>query len=72
VSNSAPASPITQIKRGMQMGEVSDLVGLGRQFSQSTSEEGLKTQIFEYLPNDYRVEVTYVDGVVVRYSINSR
>jgi hypothetical protein len=72
VSNSAPASPITQIKRGMQMGEVSDLLGLGRQLSQSTSEEGLKAQIFEYLPNDYRVEVTYVDGVVVRYSINSR
>ena len=67
-----PSSPITQLKRGMQMGEVSELLGLGRQLSQSTSEEGLKTQIFEYLPNDYRVEVTYVDGVVVRYSISSR
>lgn len=73
----APASgggsaAITQLKRGMQIGEVSELLGLGRQLSQSTSEEGLKTQIFEYLPNDYRVEVTYVDGVVVRYSISSR
>ncbi len=68
----APSSPITQLKRGMQIGEISELLGLGRQLSQSTSEEGLKTQIFEYLPNDYRVEVTYVDGVVVRYSINSR
>ncbi len=68
----APASPIAQLKRGMQIGEVSQLLGLGRQLSQSTSEEGLKTQIFEYLPNDYRVEVTYVDGVVVRYSISSR
>jgi hypothetical protein len=68
----APSSPITQMKRGMQIGEVSQLLGLGRQLSQSTSEEGLKTQIFEYLPEDYRVEVTYVDGVVVRYSISSR
>ena len=68
----ASSSPITQLKRGMQIGEISELLGLGRQLSQSTSEEGLKTQIFEYLPNDYRVEVTYVDGVVVRYSINSR
>jgi hypothetical protein len=68
----APASPITQLKRGMQIGDVSQLLGLGRQTSQSTSEEGLKTQIFEYLPDDYRVEVTYVDGVVVRYSISSR
>jgi hypothetical protein len=68
----AGAAPITQIKRGMAIGEVSGLMGLGRQLSQSTSEEGLKTQIFEYLPNDYRVEVTYVDGIVVRYSIESR
>lgn len=67
-----PATPMTQLKRGMQIGEVSQLLGLGRQLSQSTSEEGLKTQIFEYLPNDYRVQVTYVDGVVVRYSIESR
>ncbi|MGC2110075.1 MAG: hypothetical protein WA655_11200 [Candidatus Korobacteraceae bacterium] len=71
-ANGAPSSPITQIKRGMQIGEVSEMMGLGRMTSQSTSEEGLKTQIFEYLPNDYRVEVTYVDGVVVRYSISSR
>lgn len=65
-------SPMTQLERGMLIGEVSDLLGLGRQLSQSVSEEGLKTQIFEYLPDDYRVEVTYVDGVVVRYSIASR
>lgn len=68
----ASGAPITQLKRGMQIGEVSQLLGLGRQLSQSTSEEGLKTQIFEYLPADYGVEVTYVDGVVVRYSITSR
>jgi hypothetical protein len=71
-ANVAPASPITQLKRGMQMGEINQLMGQGRMLSESTSEEGLKTQIFEYLPNDYRVEVTYVDGVVVRYSITSR
>ena len=68
----ASGAPVTQLKRGMQIGEVSEMLGLGRMTSQSTSEEGLKTQIFEYLPNDYRVEVTYVDGVVVRYSISSR
>ena len=76
-AGNAPASggsksPMTQLKRGMLIGEVSDLLGLGRQLSQSVSEEGLKTRIFEYLPDDYRVEVTYVDGVVVRYSIESR
>ncbi len=71
-ANGPPSSAITQLKRGMQIGDISQLLGLGRQMSQSTSEEGLKTQIFEYLPEDYRVEVTYVDGVVVRYSISSR
>ena len=69
---SAPNTPMTQLKRGMPIGDVSQLLGLGRQVSQSTSDEGLKTQIFEYLPNDYRVQVTYVDGIVVRYSIESR
>ena len=68
----APSSPITQLKRGMQIGEVSELLGLGRQLSQVASEEGLKTQISEYLPNDYRIEVTCVDGILVRYSISSR
>ncbi len=68
----AGSTPMTQLKRGMQISEVSNLMGLGRMMSQSTSEEGLKTQIFEYLPNDYRVAVTYVDGIVVRYSIESR
>lgn len=71
-ANGTPSSPITRLKRGMQIGDVSQLLGLGRQTSQSTSEEGLKTQIFEYLPEDYRVEVTYVAGVVVKYSITSR
>ncbi len=71
-ANGATSTPMTQLKRGMQIGEVSELMGLGRRLSESTSEEGLKTQIFEYLPNDYRVEVTYVDGIVVRYSIESR
>ena len=71
-ANGGSKSPMTQLKRGMLIGEVSDLLGLGRQLSQSVSEEGLKTRIFEYLPDDYRVEVTYVDGVVVRYSIESR
>lgn len=68
----AASSPMTQLKRGMAIGEVSQMLGLGRQLSQTTSEEGLKTQIFEYLPDDYRVQVTYVDGIVVRYSIESR
>ena len=61
-----------QLKRGMQLTDVTTLLGQGRQLSESVSTEGLKTQIFEYLPGDRRVEVTYVDGLVIRFSITSR
>jgi hypothetical protein len=61
-----------QLKRGMQLSEVTALLGQGRQLSESVSNEGLKTQVFEYLPGDRRVEITYVDGLVIRFSISSR
>jgi hypothetical protein len=71
-SNADAGSPTGQLKRGMQMTDVTNLLGQGRQLSESVSPEGLKTQIFEYLPGDRRVEVTYVDALVVRFSISSR
>lgn len=71
-SSDSSSSPTAQLKRGMKIEDVSSLLGLGRQMSESVSSDGLKTQVFEYLPGDRRVEVTYVDGVVVRYAITSR
>ena len=71
-SSSVTGSPTEQLKRGMLMSDVNALLGQGRQLSESVSPEGLKTQIFEYLPDDRRVEITYVDGLVVRFSITSR
>jgi hypothetical protein len=71
-ANGDAGSPTGQLKRGMLMTDVTNLLGQGRQLSESVSPEGLKTQIFEYLPGDRRVEVTYVDGLVVRFSISSR
>jgi hypothetical protein len=66
------AIPATaQLKRGMKMGEVSNLFGPGKQISESVSGDGLKTQVFEYVSGDRRVDVTYVEGLVVRYSISS-
>ena len=59
------------LKRGMKMGEVSNLFGPGKQISQSVSTDGLKTQVFEYSSGDRLVDVTYVEGLVVRYSISS-
>jgi hypothetical protein len=69
VDNGVPAT--AQLKRGMKMGEVSNLFGPGKQMSQSVSADGLKTQVFEYTSGDRLVDVTYVEGLVVRYSISS-
>jgi hypothetical protein len=65
-------SPTEQLKRGMQMSEVNHLLGEGKQLSESTAPEGVKTQVVEYLSGDRRVEVTYAEGLVVRFSISSR
>jgi hypothetical protein len=66
------SSPTAQLKRGMKMEEATSLLGPGKQLSESVGDSGLKTQVFEYLTGDRRVDVTYVDGLVVRYSITSR
>jgi hypothetical protein len=71
-SEASESSPTGQLKRGMLMTDVIGLLGQGRQLSESVSTDGLKTQVYEYLLGDRRVEVTYVDGLVVRFSISSR
>ena len=60
-----------QLKRGMKMAEVTSLFGRGEQISQSVSPEGLKTQTIHYTTGDRQVEVIYVEGLVVKYSISS-
>jgi hypothetical protein len=65
-------SPTAQLKRGMKMEEVTALLGPGKQLSESVGDAGLKTQVFEYLTADRRVEITYVDALLVRFSISSR
>jgi hypothetical protein len=61
-----------QLKRGMRMDEVVFLMGQGKAVSQSLSNDGLKTQVVEYVTADSVVDVTYVEGVLVRYSMSSR
>lgn len=66
------AIPATaQLKRGMKIDEVTNLFGPGKQLSESVSGDGLKTQVFEYTAGARIVNVTYVEGLVVRYSISS-
>lgn len=72
-SNNEPAgSPTGQLKRGMKMEDVTTLLGPGKELSSSVGDAGLKTQVFEYLTPDRRVEITYVDALLVRFSISSR
>ena len=56
----------------MKIDEVANLMGQGRVVSQSASPDGLKTQVLEYTTAENLVDVTFVEGVVVRYSINSK
>lgn len=72
-SPAAPAgAPTAQLKRGMSIEEVTRLLGQGKLLTESVTGADLKTQVFEYVSTDRRVDVTYVDGLVVRYTINSK
>jgi hypothetical protein len=68
---STPVPATAHLKRGMKMEEVTNLFGPGRQLSESVSGDGLKTQVMEYSTSDRRVDVTFVEGLVVRYAISS-
>lgn len=65
-------SPTGQLKQGMSVDDVARLLGQGNELSESAGADGLKTQVFEYITGDRRTDVTFVNGVVVKYSISSR
>jgi hypothetical protein len=68
-----PNTPATaKLTHGMKMEDVTTLLGPGTQLSESVGDGGLKTRVYEYMTTDRRVEITYVDGLVVRYSISSK
>ncbi len=71
-ASSDAGSPTAQLKRGMKFDEVTTLLGPGKQLSESVGDQGLKTQVYEYFTSDRRAEVTFVDGLVVRFSVSSR
>lgn len=61
-----------QLRRGMSMDEVRDLYGRGKLLSESIDEKNLNTQQWEFLTNEFKIKVTSVDGLVIRYSMESR
>jgi hypothetical protein len=68
----AEGSATGQLKQGMSLDDVARLLGQGNKLSESVAADGLKTQVFEYSTGDRHVDVTYVNGVVVKFSISSR
>jgi hypothetical protein len=56
----------------MKIEDVFALLGQGQQISQAVSNEGLRTQVIQFKTADNVVDVTFVENVVVRYSVNSR
>jgi hypothetical protein len=69
---SAPAGGAGPVQRGMKLDEVTSLLGRGKTMSDATTPDGLHTQEIMYASGDSLVDVTYVEGVVVRYSITSK
>lgn len=67
-----PGSPTAQLKRGMSFADVNTLLGAGKQLSESVGDQGLKTSVYRYLTADRQADVTFVDGMVVRFSISSK
>lgn len=72
-----PPAPSTnsgspQLKRGMKLAEVTASFGQGRPVSDSISNDGLKTMVMDFRVPDGVARVTFVEGVVVRYSIESQ
>jgi len=72
VATNPPAgNSASELKRGMTLNEVAGLLGQGKQISETVGDGGLKTQVYEYSTPDHHVQVTYVNGVVVQYTISS-
>jgi len=64
--------PLTALHRGMSLKELMNLLGSGQLVSQETGANGLLNQEMLYLTESSKVHVTLVDGIVIRYTIESR
>jgi len=67
----AAAAP-KDIARGMKLEEVAAIYGAGKMISDNTTSDGLHTQIYNYDTAEKHLEVVYVNGVVVRYTVSSK
>jgi len=60
------------LRRGMPMDDVQQKLGRGKLLSESVGADGILTQQWEFVTSESVVNLTAVEGLVVRYSMKSR
>ena len=68
----APANSAVQLQRGMKRAAVEAMLGQGTLLVENKSGDGLTSKEYRYVTQDNLFDVTYVEDVLVRYSISSR
>ncbi len=56
----------------MTLEELNQIMGPGKLLSEAEGDGTLKTQQWEFLRDNFRANVTAVDGLVVRYTLDRR
>lgn len=67
-----PSNSPVQLQRGMKQSAVEQMLGKGELMTENKSGDGLRSSEWRYTTQDNYVDVTYVEGVLVRYAIMSR
>jgi len=60
------------LRRGMAMDEVQNKLGRGKLLSESVGADNILTQQWEFVTTDQVVNVTAVEGLVIKYTMTSR
>jgi hypothetical protein len=60
------------LRRGMSMEDVQSKLGRGKLLSESVGADNILTQQWEFVTAEQVVNVTAVEGLVVKYSMNAR
>ena len=60
------------LRRGMTMEDVQSKLGRGKLLSEAVGADGILTQQWEFVTSEHLINLTAVEGLVVKYSMNAR
>jgi len=60
------------LRRGMTMEDVQSNLGRGKLLSESVGTDGILTQQWQFVTSEHLINLTAVEGLVVKYSMNAR